>query len=147
MQLLRRHLLPMLASTALIALAWVVITLPMAAVFMLDNQFNTTQYLSFVLYATAIGLAVSFLALMPLSLLLDLIAKRNQTLAIILPIVLLICAFVNVIGMYVYTKQLINTVLTWPGLLLAFAVVFIFYRLMLWLNKVVFTANIAKQFG
>ena len=147
MQLLRCHLMPMLASTTLIVLAWVVITLPMAAVFMLDNQFNTTQYLSFVLCATIIGLAVSFLALMPLSLLLDLIAKRNQTLAIILPIVLFICAFVNVIGMYLYTKQLINTVLTWPGLLLAFAVVFIFYRLMLWLNKVVFTSIIAKQFG
>lgn len=63
-----RHALPMLISSGALFLIWMVATLPLVAVFIIDDAFVTWEYLLFLLYAAGVSCAISAGVMFPLAL-------------------------------------------------------------------------------
>lgn len=135
MRTLRRHLLPICSTAAFILIAWMIITLPVVAVFLFDKQFAISDYLKFLLYAGGAGTGVSAGILFPLALLFEQLAKRTRPLAAVVPVVMLVISMVCLLGRFLLTEQFLETVFGWPGLMFVFSLVFSFYWTVLWIGK------------
>jgi len=135
MSVFRRHLLPICCTAAFILAAWMVVTLPMVAVFLIDKQFVVADYLKVVLYAAAVGVGVSLVIMFPLALLFEKLVERVKPLALIVPLFLIFVAVACLIVRFLVTGQFFDTVFGWSGLLFAIAVVFGFYWLVLWIGR------------
>jgi hypothetical protein len=136
---LRRHLLPMCCTAAFILVAWLVLSLPIAAVSLIDDQFVLSDYLKFVLYAAGVGIGVSVVVMFPLSLLLERLAAGKKWLAIAVPLLLLFVSVVCLLGQFFLTRQFLETIFGWAGFLFAFSLAFSFYWVVLWVGKALFS--------
>jgi hypothetical protein len=132
---IRRHLLPICCTAAFILVAWMVITLPIVAVFLIDKEFVVSDYLKFILYAAGVGLGASVVVMFPLSLLFERLVERAKALAVAVPLVLLFVSVACLLGRFFLTGQFFDTVLGWAGLLFAFSLVFGFYWVVLWIGR------------
>lgn len=135
MRTVRRHLLPVCCTAAFILAGWMVVTLPMAAVFFVDNQFVIFDYLKFVLYAACVGVGVSVCVMFPLSLLLERVVERAKLLAVAAPFGLIFISVTCLLFRYFLTGEFFDTVFGWAGLLFTFSVVFGFYWIVLWIGR------------
>lgn len=145
MSTIRRHLLPICCTTAFILVAWMVITLPMVAVFLFDKQFVISDYLTVILYAAGAGAGASVVVMFPLSLLFERLVERAKALAFAVPIVLLFVSVACLLGRFILTGQFFDTVFGWAGLLFAFSLVFGFYWVVLWIGRALFYG--VQRFG
>lgn len=135
MQTVRRHLLPVCCTAAFILVAWVMVTIPMLAVFLFDKEFVISDYLRFILYAAGVGVGVSSLVMFPLSLLVERLVERAVLVAIAVPLGLVFVSVACLLGRVFLTGQFFDAVFGWPGFLLAFSVVFGFYWSVLWVGR------------
>jgi hypothetical protein len=129
-----RHLFPVAATTLAVAGAWIGITLPLVAVFMMDEGFNLNEYLMFVVYAFGVGAGISLLILLPVGLILEAFVKRHKLFAIA-PIVLAGLAGGWLIARILITKQVFDSVFGWAGLTLFLCVLLGFYWTVLWMVR------------
>lgn len=132
---IRRHLLPICCTAGFILVAWMVITLPMAAVFIIDEQFVVLDYLRFTLYAAGVGFGVSVIVMFPLSLLLERLVEGTKALVVIVPLVLLFVSVACVLGRVLLTGRFFDSIFGWAGWLFAFSLVFSLYWLVLWIER------------
>jgi hypothetical protein len=114
-----------------------VVTIPIVAVFLLDEQFVVSDYLKFVLYAAAIGVGVSSVVMFPLSLLVERLVERAKVFVVVMPFALMFVSVACLLGRLFLTGQFFDTVFGWPGLFLAFSLVFGFCWSVLWIGRVV----------
>jgi hypothetical protein len=131
-----RHLLPICCTAAFILMAWMALSLPIAAVFLVDDAFVFSEYLKFVFYAAGIGLAVSAVIMFPLSLLLERLTTRSKLLTIAAPLLLLFVLAVSLLGIHFLTRQVS---LSWTILLFAFSAAFGFYWIVLHFGNTLFS--------
>jgi hypothetical protein len=136
---LRRHLLPMCCTVAFIFVAWTVLSLPIAAVSLIDNQFIFSDYLKFLLYAAGVGIGVSAVVMFPLSLFLERLTARSRLLVIATPLLLLFVSILCMVGQFLLPRQSSNTVFNWSGLLFALSLVFSFYWVVLHMGNTLFS--------
>ena len=134
-RLLLRHLLPLCCTAVLISAVWLVITLPVVGVFILDNAFVFSDYVKFVFYVVGAGIGISTLIMFPLSVLHEWTAKRFRLRTAAVPVFLLLASASCLLSRYWVTGNIIDALCDWPGLLLAFSLVFGFYQVVLWLWK------------
>ena len=78
MSALRFHILPSCVTIALIVAVWVTLTLPIAAVFMLDRQFVVSDYLKFVLHALWVGSAITLALIFPIAYLTERVLPKGH---------------------------------------------------------------------
>jgi hypothetical protein len=135
MSTIRRHLLPICCTAAFILVTWLIITLPIVAVFLFDKQFVISDYLKFVLYAAGVGVGTSVAVIFPLSLLFERLVEGVKPLAVAVPLILLFASFACLLGRFFLTGQFFDSVFGWAGLLFAFSVVFGFYWVVLWTGR------------
>lgn len=134
MRTILRHLVPVCVTTAFILVAWMIVTLPLVAVFLIDDAFVVSEYLKFIVYAAGISLGVSSLVMFPLSLLLERLVMWRKWLAVVPPL-LLALSVICLAGCYGLTHQFLDTVFGWTGFFFAFALAFSVYWGVLWLVK------------
>jgi hypothetical protein len=73
-----RHMLPVGLSTMCVFALWVVGTLPMTAVFLIDDAFVVSEYVQFLAYAFGVAFGLSVAVLLPLALFGEVLVKRNK---------------------------------------------------------------------
>jgi hypothetical protein len=132
---LRRHLLPICCTAAFILVAWLVFSLPVAAVSLIDDQFVLSDYLEFLLYAAGVGIGVSAVVMFPLSLLLERLTAHSKLLAIAAPLLLLFISGLCLLARFLLPGQLSNTVFDLSLLFFALSLAFIFYWAVLWIGN------------
>jgi hypothetical protein len=132
----RRHLLPICCTAAFILLAWMVISFPMAAVFIIDDAFVLSDYLKFILYAAGAGIGVSVFVLFPLSLLLERLTARSRPLVIAAPLLVFFVSAIGLLGIYLLARQ---ASFSWIIPLFAFSLAFGFYWIVLHLGNALFS--------
>ena len=136
MRTVLRHLAPVCVSTAFVLGVWMVFTLPLAAVFLIDEAFVVSDYLKFIAYAAGIGLGVSSLILFPLSLLLERLVMRTGWWAGVPPLLFVLSAIV-LAARCLLTARFLETLFGWAGLLFALALLLTLYWGVLWLVHLV----------
>ena len=87
-----RHILPVGLSAMCVFALWVIGTLPMTAVFLIDDAFVMSEYVQFLAYALGVASGLSIAVLLPLALLGEVLAKRNKHTIWIFPTFLCLCA-------------------------------------------------------
>jgi hypothetical protein len=137
MPVLRRHLLPICCTAIFILAAWMILSLPIAAVFLIDDALILSDYFKFVFYAAGAGIGISLFVMFPLSLLLERLATRTKLLFVAAPILLLGVSAVGLLGQYLLTGQISSVVLSGSILLVILSFVFGFYWVVLHLGNAV----------
>jgi hypothetical protein len=146
MRTLRHHFLPICCTAAFIATVWIVITLPLMAVFLFDKQFSLSDYLRFVVYAVVVAALVSVFVMFPLSLVLQHWLQHRKSLVITVPLFLSAAAFACMVGRFFLTGQFLGTLLSWPGWLFAFSVVFGVYWIILQIAVTLMPSSSSRQY-
>ena len=130
-----RHMLPVGLSAALVLAIWVVGTLPMTAIFLIDDAFVAAEYVEFLAYASGISLALSSVVLFPLAVLGEALAKRNGRFLWGYPGFLCLGTGVLLAIRIVTLRSLLDAILSWSGLAALVSVVFLVYWAVLWAKK------------
>lgn len=138
MIIFRRHLLPICSTAAFILLAWMVLSLPIAAVFLIDDAFVLSDYLKFIVYAAGAGIGISVLVLFPLSVFLERLTARSKLLVIAAPLLVL---FICLLGLFLLPGQPSSTIFI---LLIALSLAFGFYWVVLHIGNTLL--SFAKKF-
>jgi hypothetical protein len=130
-----RHILPVgLSATSVFAL-WVIGTLPMTTVFLIDDAFVISEYVRFLALALGVASGLSIAVLLPLALLGEALAKRNRHAIWILPTFLCLCAVTLLTIRAILLDSLLDAILSWSGLIALIAAVFVLYWAVLWAEK------------
>jgi hypothetical protein len=135
-----RHILPICLTAAFILVAWMVITLPIVGVFIIDGideDAFVSGYVDFVFYATGVGFAISALIIFPLALLLERIVMRAKALIVLIPVCALVISGICLVVRFLLTEAFLDTLFSWTGVLFAFSLVFGVYWSVLWLERAV----------
>ena len=135
-----QHIFPICFTTAFILIFWIVITLPMAGVFIIDGIDSKTfvySYAYIIFYATCVGLTISIFIMFPLTLFAKRFTVHRKPLIIIIPGCLLIISGLCLVGQYLLTKEFWNTIFGWSGKLIAFLVIFTVYWSSYWLSQAI----------
>ena len=135
MHRLLHHLLPICVTTAIILAGWIILTLPMAAVFIIDKAFVVQDYVQFILYAGATAFGFTAGILFPLALLLERCSRRMRAVAFIAPVALILLALVWLLFRLFWSQDFLGTFIGQEGLLLAVTVVFGVYWTVLWVGR------------
>jgi hypothetical protein len=114
---------------------WVLGTLPMTTVFLIDDAFVMSEYVQFLTYALGVAFGLSIAVLLPLALLGEVLAKRNKHTIWIFPTFLCLCAVTLLMIHSILLKSLLDAILSWSGLVALISVVFVLYWAVLWAEK------------
>jgi hypothetical protein len=133
---IRRHLLPICCTAAFILIAWLALSLPVAAAFLVDDAFVASEYLKFVLYAIGVGIGLSAVVMFPLSLFLERFTTQRKLLVVAVPVLFLFVSFVCLIVQFFLAGQFSGTIFSWAGFLFAFSLLFSFYWVVLHVGNV-----------
>ena len=136
-RIVRRHVLPVCCTAALIPAAWLVTGLPIIAVCVLDNAplGSLSEVLKVIGYIIGIGAGISAGIMFPVALALERMVARAKPLAVVAPVGLIAISILCLLGCFLWTGEFFDTVFGWAGLLFAFSVVFAFYRAVLWFGR------------
>ncbi|MBN1384424.1 MAG: hypothetical protein JW983_06065 [Elusimicrobia bacterium] len=137
MQTILKHIFPICLTALFILGAWIIITLPVAGVCLMDGEPVISSYIKFVMYAISVSFAISAVIMFPMALLAERFTKRKKALVILIPVCLFAISSVLLIGWFLFTKSFFNTMSGWPGGLFAFSLVFCVYWSLLWLGQAV----------
>ena len=132
-----RHVLPIGLTTLCIVILWMLVTLPIAAVFVLDDAFVLSEYARFLAYAFGIGFGLSTFILFPLALFGESLTKRSKHTIWGFPVFLLMCAVITVIVRLLVLESFRAAILSWSGLALLMSVLFVLYWAVLWNEETV----------
>lgn len=132
---LLRHLPPVIITTGFIVGGWMILTLPIVAVFVVDREFAVRDYLTVLLTIAAWGLAFSVVVLCPLAALIDRLSRRNPRRTAVFVIGIPVLA-----GLYWLLRMLVShdrlrTLASWPSILLAFTALLAAYVGILWAGQ------------
>ena len=127
MRALSSHIIPILTTAIIIVAAWAVLTLPIVAVFIFDDEFHLTTYLRFLLYTFAVGLALSAGVFCPAAMILKKVVLRRKWLGYILPVFLLFVSTIAVLVRWIYTGEFIETARSWQAVSFALSALFACY--------------------
>jgi hypothetical protein len=130
-----RHLLAIALTTGFIMAAWVVLSLPLVAVFVIDRAFVLEDFFQLALRTAGFALGLSAVVIFPLAYALE----RQRRLALSVPLLLLLASGGWLAERIFTTREILATLYDWPGALFAFSVVLAFYCLVLWLGRSVQT--------
>lgn len=130
-----RHMLPVGLSTMCVFVLWVVGTLPMVAVFLIDDAFVMFEYVRFLAYAFGVAFGLSVAVLLPLALFGEVLAKRNKHTIWIFPGFLCLCTGTVLMVRIIILKSLLDAFLSWSGFIVLVSVVFVLYWTVLWTGK------------
>jgi hypothetical protein len=117
--------------------AWMIISLPMVAVFIIDDAFTISEYARLIFYFAGTGLAINTIIMFPLVLLLEQLVALAKVLIVLIPACLLTISGVCLIGQFLLTRTFLDTVFSWAGTLVVFSLVFTVYWSSLWLGQAV----------
>ncbi len=115
--------------------AWMIITLPIVGVFILDGAFIISDYLRFVSFAAGASLALIVLVMFPLALLLERLVVRARVLTLLIPLGLLVISVAILLGRFLTIGAFFETAFSWTGGFVAFSLVFAVYWSSLWLER------------
>lgn len=136
MRLIARHILPIgLTSLALFGLV-VVVTMPMVAVFLIDDDFVLTEYLLFVISAFGVSLGLTVVVLFPVAVLGEVLFQRTEHVIWRLPLGLGVIAGGIFMGYALVSASFLEAVGSWSGFILLMSGLFLLYWTLLWLEKV-----------
>lgn len=114
---------------------WVIGTLPMTAVFLIDDAFVISEYMQFLTYALGVSSGLSIAVLLPLALLGEVLAKRTKHTIWIFPAFLCLCAVTLLMIRSILLKSLLDAILSWSGLIALVSILFVLYWAVLWAEK------------
>ncbi len=134
---MRRHILPICFTAAFMLGVWMIITLPLVGVFIIDEEFVISDYVYFMLYASSVSLAINAIVMFPLALLVERFVVRARILIVLIPVCLLAISGVCLMGRFLLTRAFFDTVFGWTGGLVVFSLVFAVYWSILWLEQAV----------
>ncbi len=129
------HVLPIGLTTLCMFMLWVLITLPMVAVFALDADLVLSKYTRFLVHAFSIAFGNSIFILFPLSLFGELLEKKSKNTIWVFPMFLLLCASIIVIVRLVVLESFRAAMLGWSGFVLLISVLFALYWATFWTEK------------
>lgn len=138
MSSLRFHILPSFASIGFIVAAWVTLSLPIAAVFLIDRQFIVSDYLKFLLHALGVASAITIVLIFPMARLMERILLGGSRVALAVPLIPVLVAGACVLVRVVVTREFFDTVFGWAGVLLGLAMVLAFYWVVFLIELAVF---------
>jgi hypothetical protein len=130
-----RHILPAGLSALCVFALWVVGTLPMTAVFLIDDAFVVSEYVEFLAYALGVACGLSVAVLFPLALLGEALARRDRHAIWIFPMLLCLCAVAILVIRTVLLRSFLDAMLGWSGLIALISAVFVLYWTVLWAEK------------
>jgi hypothetical protein len=131
-KLVLRHILPIGLTTLCMVILWMLVTLPIVAVFILDDAFVPSEYARFLAYAFGIAFGLSTLVLFPLALLGESLTKRSKDTIWGFPVSLFSCAVMTVIVRFSVLESFRAAILSWSGVALLISVLFVLYWGVLW---------------
>jgi hypothetical protein len=134
---IRRHLLPICLTTAFLLGVWMIVSFPMIAVFIIDDEFKISDYAYLIFHFAGAGLAINALIMFPLALLAERLVALTKTLIVLIPACLFIISGVGLIRQFLLTRAFLDTVFSWAGVLVVFSLVFTVYWSSLWLGQAV----------
>lgn len=120
-----RHLFPFTVTVVLVVGGAAIITLPLAGVFLLDDEFVVGDYLKFLLSALGVGVALSTI-IFPLAWVLERFVDKKKPLVLV-PLLIVLAAGTCVLVRVLATHEVLDTVFGWAGLFLALSLIFCFY--------------------
>jgi hypothetical protein len=121
-----RHLLPIFSTTTLLVAYGVLLTLPIAAVFVIDNDPSFgSEYLKFVFILVSCAVGLSLGLLFPFAWLIECLIEQRKLVVLAGPPLLLLVTF----GVSFWTEN------EWAGGLCGFLVLFCFYWAVLWIGR------------
>lgn len=132
---LLRHVLPVGLTTLCVVILWMLVTLPMAAVFVLDDAFVPSEYVKFLAYAFGVAFGLSTVVLLPLALLGEVLAKRSKHTIWVFPGFLCLCTGTTLVVRIIALKSFLDAVLSWSGFILLVSGLFVLYWAALWIEK------------
>jgi hypothetical protein len=132
-----RHVLPIALTALCIVILWVLVTLPIVAVFVLDDAFVVSEYARFLAYAFGIAFGLSTFVLFPLALLGESLTKKNKNTLWAFPVFLLICTGITVLVRLLILESFRAAILSWSGLALLMSLLFVLYWGVLWNEETV----------
>lgn len=132
---LLRHLPPVIVTTGFIVGGWMILTLPIVAVFVVDREFAVRDYLTVLLTIAAWGLAFSVVVLCPLAALIDRLARRNPRRAAVFVIGIPVLAGLHWLLQMLFSHDRLRNLFSWPGVLLAFTALLAAYVGILWAGQ------------
>ena len=127
MRSLRFHILPSFAAIGFIVAAWVTLSLPIAAVFLIDRQFVVSDYMKFLLHALGVASAITIVLIFPMARLMEAILLGGSRVALAVPLIPVLVAGACVLWRVLVTREVFDTVFGWAGVLLGLAMVLAFY--------------------
>lgn len=114
---------------------WVIGTLPMTTVFLIDDASVMSEYVRFLAYALGVAFGLSIAVLLPLALLGEVLAERNRRTIWILPTFLCLCAVTLLTIRTILLRSFLDAVLSWSGLVALISAAFVLYWVVLWAEK------------
>lgn len=138
-QTLLRHALPIALTTLGIFMLWVMGTLPMIAVFVLDDAFTLSEYAKFLVYAFSASLGLSAFVFLPLALIGEKLAKKSKHAIWIYPGLPCLCIGIILIVRIIVLESLFDAFLSWTGYILLVSGLFVLYWAVLWFEKATLT--------
>ena len=130
--MLAHHAPPVCAAAGFMAAGWAFLTLPIAGVVIIDHAFVVGDYLRFLIVALATALVVSAGLFFPLALLVERLSRGRRAVAVMVPLSLVLASFAVILVRLAITQDFIGSFFGWPGLVLALAVAFNVYWMVLW---------------
>ncbi len=134
-----RHLPPVCATSGFIVAVWVIFTLPLWMVFVIDGEPLGPGFPEFILYAGGTALAISVVILLPATLLLEWVARRHRLLSAVVPAALVGVSGIVLLACYFRSRDLLSTLLSGAGLFFAGSLFFAFYQVFFWIGGILLT--------
>ena len=120
-----------------IVVLWGAVTLPMVAVFVLDDAFIPSEYMQSLAYALGAAFGLSIVIFLPLALLGEALAKKSKHTVWVFPAFLCLCAGATLVICVIALKSFLDAILGWGGLVLLILGLFVLYWAVLWAERVV----------
>ena len=136
-RVLFRHIVPVALTTLSLFTLWVLGTLPMFAVAVLDSAFVPSDYIKFLFYVFGVAVGLSTVVLLPLALLGEWLAKRSKHAIWVFPALLCLCTVTILIIRTMILRSFVDAALSWSGLILLVSGLFVLYWVALWIERVV----------
>ena len=131
---LHRHLLSIILTPILLMCRWLIIGSPILFVFIIDDAFEVSELLKFMLYAISIGLAISVFIAFPLTLILEKIFAVSKT-TIVLIIGFLFSVSIFILLKFIFDTQSMLDIYPWSGYLLLFSFSIAVYWSLFWFPR------------
>lgn len=132
---LLQHTLPFTLTTLCIFMLWVMGTLPMIAVFVLDDAFTLSEYVKFLVYAFGVSLGLSAFVFLPLALIGEKLVKKSKHAIWIYPGLPCLCIGIILIVRIIVLESFLDAFLGWTGYILLVSGLFVLYWAVLWFEK------------